>query len=433
MILLEGSSRVGGKIRSLQIENRFIDVGAESIDVRFSEALSLITELGLKNQLIYSSGDKPDVYFYNELHQLNYPTYKGIPIYPNDIWKNDILTFNGKLANYKDMFMPKLDWIENDIPLSDFLKRRLGEEQVEHVIEPFFSKIYAGDLDEMGVRSSKEFVFDVERKHRRFSKGLAKHPEYFDGDGNYITFKEGLEVLPKKLAESLESHIQYGKKVFDIKENNESTYIIDVNHKEQIRVGAIIVATPLTEYSRLFKSKELSNFLNQTVTASIGFILFSFPKGAIKKEPKGFGFVTPRRNDSHVTSVVFLDKKWPSLKQSDDEILIGANFGRRGEDSIVSLSNMEIEEHILKDLKQILGVEVAPNYMKIARWPNAIPQYTVNHENLKQEVMQSLRKDYPGIYIAGNGFGGFGINQCVEEANRVSKAVVEYMKIQNCI
>lgn len=94
---------------------------------------------------------------------------------------------------------------------------------------------------------------------------------------------------------------------------------------------------------------------------------------------------------------------------------------------------MEIEEHILKDLKQILGVEVAPNYMKIARWPNAIPQYTVNHENLKQEVMQSLRKDYPGIYIAGNGFGGFGINQCVEEANRVSKAVVEYMKIQNCI
>lgn len=433
LILLEGSSRVGGKIHTIQLGNRFIDVGAESIDVRFSGAYSLIKELSLTNQLVYSSGNKPDVYFYNELHQLNYPTYKGIPIYPHDIWKNDILTFNGRLATYKDLVMPKLDWMERDIPVSEFLKRRLGEEQVEHVIEPFFSKIYAGDLDEMGVRSSKEFVFDVERKHRRLSKGLAKHPEYFDGDGNYITFKEGLETLPKKIAASLESHIQYGKKVFEIKKNLEKTYIIDINRKEQMRVGAIIVATPSTEYNRLFKSEQLSTFFNQTVTASIGFVLFSFPKTAVKKEPKGFGFVTPRRNASHVTSVVFIDKKWPTLKQSDDEVLIGVNFGRRGEDSLVSLSNMEIEKHILKDLKQMLEIDVPPIFVKISRWPNAIPQYTVDHETLKLEVVKMLREDFPGIYIAGNGFGGFGINQCVEQANRISLAVIDYMKEQNCI
>ena len=128
-----------------------------------------------------------------------------------------------------------------------------------------------------------------------------------------------------------------------------------------------------------------------------------------------------------------MDKKWPTLKQNDEEVLIGANFGRRGEESLVSLSNLEIEEYILKDLNQILGIEVPPNYLKIARWPNAIPQYTIHHEERKQKLVAILRADFPGIYIGGNGFGGFGINQCVAQANRISKATIEYMKKQNCI
>ena len=432
LILLEGSTRVGGKIHTLQIGTRFFDTGAESIDVRYSGAMTLIKELGLDEQLVYSSGDKPDVYFYNQLHQLTYPTYKGIPIQRTDIWKNKLLTFHGKLASYKDLVVPKTK-LEEDLTVSSFLKRRLGEEQVEHVVEPFFSKIYAGDLDEMGVKSSNEFIYDVEQNHRRLSKGLSHYPEFFDGDGNYVTFEKGLEVLPKKLAETIEPHIQYGKKVFEISKGQEGTYVIDINRKEQMRVGAVIVATPATEYSRLFKDEKLTSFFNKTVTASIGFILLSFPKGAIKNEPKGFGFVTPRRNDSHVTSVILLDKKWPTLKQNDEEILIGANFGRRGEESLVSLSNLEIEEYILKDLNQILGIEVPPNYSKIARWPNAIPQYTIHHEERKQRLVAILRADFPGIYIGGNGFGGFGINQCVTQANRISKATIEYMKKQNCI
>ena len=138
-------------------------------------------------------------------------------------------------------------------------------------------------------------------------------------------------MLTENLEERLKCHIQFSKKVFEIKKSVGGTYILDINRKEQMRVGAIIVATPATEYRHLFKNTELTEFFNEIVTASIGFILLSFPKGAIKNQPSGFGFVTPRRDASHITSAVLLDKKWPVLNTTE-ETLVGVNFGRRGED-----------------------------------------------------------------------------------------------------
>ena len=85
--------------------------------------------------------------------------------------------------------------------------------------------------------------------------GIKHHPELLDGSGNYVTFQKGLAVLTDRLTEILKPHIQTSKKVFEIKEGTEGTYIIDINRKEQVRVGAICIATPVTEYSKLIKNE----------------------------------------------------------------------------------------------------------------------------------------------------------------------------------
>lgn len=430
LIVLEGSLRIGGKIYTMKIEDRYVDLGAESIDIRYPEALDLIRELQLKDQLVYNEGGKPDIFFFNRLYQLEYPSYKGIPIKRNDIWKDKLLTFGGKLDSYFSLMTP-FKPLKKDMSLSDFLKRRIGEELTEHVVEPFFSKIYASDLDEMGIRASKENIYSLEQNYGKLSKGLADHPELVDGSGNYVTFKKGMSVLTKRLEDILKPHIQYSKKVLEIKKGIEGTYVIDINRKEQVRVGAVCIATPNTEYTKLIQHKEINDIFSQVRTASIGYILFSFSKDAIKNMPQGYGVVAPRRSDSFVTSIVFLDKKWPSLKVSDD-VLIGVSFGRKGEDLLVSLSNKEIEEPILKDLELMLGITEKPKFKIVKRWPNAIPQYTVKQEEHIEKITDLLNTDLPGIYIAGNGLEGFGINHCVRQGNRVAEQIVEYIKEQNC-
>ncbi|MGB3161446.1 protoporphyrinogen oxidase [Carnobacterium sp.] len=431
LILLEGSLRVGGKIYTMKNKNRSIDLGAESIDTRYPEALELIKELGLEDRLIYSEGNKPDVFFYNQLYQLDYPTYNGIPIRRKDIWKGNLLTMYGKIVTYKSLFNT-FRKLEKDVETSTYLKRLLGDEMVEHIVEPFFTKIYASDLDKIGIKASKELIYDIEMKYGSLQKGLAAHPELLDGSGNYATFKEGLSVLTEALEEILQPHIQYRKKVFEIKKNDEDVYILDINHTEQVRVGAICIATPITEYSKLIDHTEIQKIFSKVETASVGYIVLAFSKEAIKNVPEGFGLVTPRRSDSFVTSVVFLDKKWPSFK-NDEEVLIGVNFGRNGEDALVSLSNKEIENSILKDLKIILEISEEPLFSIIKRWTDAIPQFTVTHEEDINDAKKILLNEYPGIYIAGQGIAGFGINHCIQQANEISEQIIEYAKKQNCL
>lgn len=431
LIVLESSLKVGGKIQTIKVGENYFDLGAESIDIRYPEAMELINELGLSDQLVYSKGNKPDIFFYNKLHSLDYPTYKGIPVRKMDIWKNDLLTFHGKVASFKDSLFPVKPLVK-DIEMSRYLKSRFGEELVEHIVEPFFSKIYASDLDEMGIKSSKEVIYSLEQKYGNLSKAIKYHPELLDGSGNYVTFQKGLAVLTDKLIEILKPHIQTSKKVFEIKQGTEGTYIIDINRKEQVRVGAISIATPVTEYSKILNNEVFGQVFDQVETASIGYILFKFKKEAIKNEPKGFGVVTPRRSDSFVTSIVFLNKKWSFLKDEED-LYIGVSFGRKGEDLLVSLSNKDIEESILKDLEIILGITEKPINRIVKRWPNAIPQYTVDQEENIKEMIELLAHDYPGIYISGIGLEGFGINQCIGQANKASKKIVDHIKKQNCI
>lgn len=429
LILLEGSLRVGGKIYTLKTKTRSIDLGAESIDTRHPEAMDLIKELKLEDQLIFSEGNKPDVFFYNRLHQLNYPTYNGIPVRRNDIWKGNLLTMYGKVITYSSYFNT-FKKLEKDVEASTYLKRLLGDEMVEHIVEPFFTKIYASDLDKVGIKASKELIYDLEMKYGSLQKGLAAHPELLDGSGNYMTFKNGLSVLTETLEEILKPHIQYRKKVTEIKKNDEGVYILDINHTEQVRVGAICMATPLTEYSKLIEHPEIYKVFGNIETASVGYSVFAFSKEAIKTIPGGFGIVTPRRSDSFVTSVVFLDKKWPSIR-NDEEILIGVNFGRNGEDALVSLSNKEIEDSILKDLNTILGISKKPAFRIIKRWPDAIPQFTVSQEEDVQHAKQILLEEYPGIYIAGQGLAGFGINHCIQQANDIGDQIIKYAKKKN--
>lgn len=428
---MEGSLKVGGKIYTMKTKTRSIDLGAESIDTRYPEALELIKELGLDDQLIYSEGNKPDVFFYNRLYQLNYPTYNGIPVRRKDIWKGNLLSICGKIVTYKSYFNT-FKKLEKDIETSAYLKRLLGDEMVEHIVEPFFTKIYASDLDKIGIKASKELIYEIEMKYGSLQKGLAAHPELLDGSGNYMTFKNGLSVLTNALEKILKPHIQYRKKVFEIKKNDEDMYILDINHTEQVRVSAICIATPITEYFKLIDHPEIYKIFSKIETASVGYIIFAFSKEAIKNMPAGFGIVTPRRSDSFVTSVVFLDKKWPTLKRNE-EVLIGVNFGRDGEDALVSLSNKEIEQSILKDLGIILGITEKPLFRIIKRWANAIPQFTITQEEDIQHAKKILSDEYPGVYIAGQGLAGFSINHCIQQANDVGTQIIEYAKKQNCL
>lgn len=426
VVVLESSIRSGGKLYTMKFGEEHIDLGAESIDTRLPEAMDLVKELQLEDQLELSKNGKQDIYAFNKLYHFDCPTYKGIPVKRTDIWKYEVISFQGKLSFLKNTYFSGSDTPE-ELTTKEHIAQRIGEEMAEYVAEPFFAKIYSSDIDEIGIHGLNEPITKLEEEYGTWTKALENHPEMWDGDGVYATFKDGLETLTNELVDQLSDSIRFSKKVTEIKKSINNTYILDINKKEQLRVDAIIVATDSGAYKELFSDLELSDYFKEIKMGSVGFLLCSFPKGSIKNPPKGNGVLSVRRNNSYIQSIIWLNKKWDHYKDKDEEIL-GIYFGRSGDGVMMSLSNKQIEEEILQDVSGMLEIDSMPSYKIIKRWPNAIPQFTLMHEKKRSNLFEYLNKKYPGLYLAGNGINGFGINNCIAQANTISEEVLAYIK-----
>jgi len=426
IILLESSIRAGGKLYTMKFGDEYIDLGAESIDTRLPEAMDLIKELDIMDSIEFSQNGKQDVYAFNKLYHLDCPTYKGIPVKRTDIWKYDLISFQGKLSFLKDTYFSGEETTE-ELTTKEYLAERIGEEMAEYAAEPYFAKIYTSDIDEIGIHGFNEPIIGLEKEYGTWTRALENHPEMWDGDGIYATFKQGLETLTAELADKVSESIKFSKKVTEIKKSINNTYILDINKKEQLRVDSIIVATDSGSYKELFSDIELSDYFKEIKMGSVGFLLFSFPKGSIKNPPKGNGVLSVRRNNSYIQSIVWLNRKWDHFKDKDEEML-GVYFGRSNDGVMMSLSNKQIEEEILADVSTMLAINSEPNYKIIKRWPNAIPQFTLMHEEKRVNLFEFMNSKYPGLYLAGNGIKGFGINNCIAQANEISQEALAYIK-----
>jgi protoporphyrinogen/coproporphyrinogen III oxidase len=61
---------------------------------------------------------------------------------------------------------------------------------------------------------------------------------------------------------------------------------------------------------------------------------------------------------------------------------------------------------------QILRVRAAPLFTRIYRWKSAMAQYGVGHLE-RLELIERLCQQLPGLALAGNGYRGIGIPDCV--------------------
>jgi protoporphyrinogen/coproporphyrinogen III oxidase len=68
-----------------------------------------------------------------------------------------------------------------------------------------------------------------------------------------------------------------------------------------------------------------------------------------------------------------------------------------------------------REVQELIGVRTMPSQHHVQRWRKAMPQYHVGHLNLVSEI-QEIVKRYPGLALAGNGYQGVGIPQCVRSS-----------------
>ncbi len=77
-----------------------------------------------------------------------------------------------------------------------------------------------------------------------------------------------------------------------------------------------------------------------------------------------------------------------------------------------ALDEERMTELVRRDLRDLLGITDAPLFSFVVKWGRSMPQYHLGHLERVARIRACLR-NYPTLRLAGNGFNGAGIPDCI--------------------
>jgi protoporphyrinogen/coproporphyrinogen III oxidase len=83
-----------------------------------------------------------------------------------------------------------------------------------------------------------------------------------------------------------------------------------------------------------------------------------------------------------------------------------------------------IAEHVA-----VLGALARAEFVRVKRWPRAIPQYTLGHLT-RIAAIEDAERSFPGVFFCANYRGGVAIGDCTSSARRASDEVVKFLRGQ---
>jgi protoporphyrinogen/coproporphyrinogen III oxidase len=75
----------------------------------------------------------------------------------------------------------------------------------------------------------------------------------------------------------------------------------------------------------------------------------------------------------------------------------------------------------------LLGAAARPEFVRVRRWPRAIPQYNIGHAARIGRLEQAER-DFPGLFFCANYRGGVSVGDCIKSADRSVGAVTAFLR-----
>lgn len=435
--VIEMQDRPGGKVQTMLQEGFVIERGPDSFLARKPEMVELVQDLGLEHEL---TGLNPNVGSASILHQGKFHAIPrgfvmGIPTQLRPFLETRLISLPGKIRASLDLLLPGGRG-GDDEPLGEFLERRLGKEVVTQVAEPLLSGIYAGDLYGLSTKATFPQFLTLQRKHRslilgmRQSQGGTKQPHPAIPPtlkkSAFLHLRSGLSSIIDALSDRLpQGQLLLNTEVTSL-QKQENGYRLLLNETNELDVDAVIFAIPPYQTAKLLSGYSVSERLNQIHHASVANVVFGYYRKP-EADYRGTGFLIPRNEGKLMTACTFTSDKW-SHTAPESSALIRCYVGRAGQEDWMKQSDEEISEAVFAELNELIGLSKKPDFYKVTRWNRAMPQYTPGHDDRLEAIRTDLHRECQGIYLAGAGYGGVGLPDCVRQGKEAADQAAEYLK-----
>ncbi len=405
--LIERAPQLGGVIRTTVQQGCVLEAGPDSFMAAKPWAMDLIRELGLADQVI-GSNDHLRVTYILKNGQL-VPLPDGLMM----MVPTKILPFVGtSLLSWSTKIRMGLEYMRRpkgpqpDRSVYDFLLDHYGQESIDYLAEPLLAGVYGGDPREMSVNSVLARFVEIETKYGSLTRGVLAIPRPPNSGSLFRTLKNGLAQLVDALRPSAD--VVHGQ-VDSLERTSSGGFRAHVNG-DWLEADNVVLAAHAGDAGKLLQpwNAELADLLaripyNSSITLSLG-----YRREAFDHPLKGFGFLVPKRERKYLAACTWVGNKF-SHRVPDDMVLLRCFMGG----DALKESDEALVEAASRELRTIMGLEAKPVFHNIARWPHAMAQYVVGHEQRMQQI-QSILKTIPGLHLAGNAYHGIGIPDCIK-------------------
>ncbi|GAA0976758.1 hypothetical protein GCM10009555_036830 [Acrocarpospora macrocephala] len=319
--VLEGASRIGGKLHASEVAGVLIDSGAESMLARRPEGKELVEAIGLGDQLVDPGTTRSLILSRGELRPMPAGQVMGVPSDLAALARSGILSPGGLARVPMDQVLPPT-LVNDDISVAEYIKARMGDEIVDRLVEPLLGGVYAGRADHLSLAATMPAIAAAARTERSLLRAakdiVAAAPK--DAGPVFTTLRGGLGSLPAALAEASGAQIRTGVMVRGLSRTQTGWRLVTGPTREEamIEADAVILAVPGPAASRLLSHDvpTAASELAQIEYASMAIVTLAYPRDAFSALPEGTGYLVPPIEGRAVKAVTFSTSKWPHLADS---------------------------------------------------------------------------------------------------------------------
>jgi oxygen-dependent protoporphyrinogen oxidase len=418
VIVLEKNPEAGGAMISRKENGYLIDYGPNSGLETTPLIRQLVDEVGLSNEMIYANeeGNKRYILRNNCLHPL--------PMNPSAFIKTKLFSAKAKLRLFAEPFIGKSEegYYQS---ISRFVKRRLGQEFLDYAINPFVAGVFAGNPDELSVKSAFPKLYRLEEVYGGLIKGMIKgakerkqRAEQSKQSAKMFSFKSGMQTFPLAIAKKLNTNIHYGCRAKSIERTGVTWKVLYEQNGNQIEITADIILSTIPAHiaSALFEKIDgtLSNHLSSIYYPPVMVLFLGYKKESIEQPLDGFGFLIPQIEKKSYLGAIWSSVIFPN-RAEDSNVCFTIFVGGARSPELFELSKDALIKKVLDEFHSIMKISKAPVFITNKIWEKAIPQYNIGyieHEN----YFEQFENANPGLFLSGNYRSGISVGDCVKNS-----------------
>jgi oxygen-dependent protoporphyrinogen oxidase len=442
--LFEARPRLGGVLSSEVVDGAVLERGPDSFLSEKPAAAELCRELGLGAELLPSNdaGRKTCIVVHNRLVSLPDGLMFLIPtkLIPTALTR--LFSLRTKIRMGLELLHPPRPTGLPDESVAALVERHFGSEAVDRLADPLLSGIFGGDAVQLSARTVLPRLVEMEEEYGSLTRGmLAAHRKMRaraktsvqKGKGGtfrsiFTAMRGGMQQLVDALAARLDpASVRLSTPVSGI-EKTAGGWKVSAGGTTEF-YDAVIMASPAWAAGALLGPVDaaLGEELSAIPYSSSITVNLIYDEDQLGRLPDGFGFLVPVVEGRVMLACTFVHRKFLG-RTPHGKAVLRAFLGGMKNEALIAEPDEALVATVRRELMEILGEKILPaaaepEHTQVSRWPRAMAQYAVGHQERIGRIAARVAA-LPGLKLAGNAYDGIGIPDCIRLGRKAAKELV---------